>query len=239
MIKVSIKKYWKLLRLLFNKRTLIYTLQIIVFITMFSLLIITIFGTSLILLKCFKYDFIGNLGGLMFFIKQFEDVYVLITATLAIIGLFIAIERINLMVEANEIKASESWKLQFVLILEGLKINNPYMAIYFEQIADKIYRFLYRRNFVISNKLTLKLFTWKFFENQIITFEKKSKKYIDNGGKYNDINDACSIDEIKQVIGYISRLSHQYEKLEFDFDEIYKSTVKPFAEKNLDLTKQE
>ncbi len=234
MFKSFLKKSIRLFYSFFNKGTIIYCLKFLVFAAMVVLILISLWSIGLILLKCFVRDHDFTLNGLLLFINLFTPVVNLIAATLLVIGLFIAIERITLMAEANELKASETWKKNFDKILEPIEVENPYMAVYFEQISDKIYKYLYKRNFVIYNKLMLRFFVWKYIDGQIFLFETKSKKYINNNEKYADVNEVCSLDEIKKVISFIFRLSHQYEKLEFDFEEIYKKKVKPIAKKNIE-----
>ena len=237
MYNIFINKKIRLIRLVLNKGNILLVLEkIILFVTLF-LALLSIIALSNITYKCLKLDGNLSLNGLLTFISQFKPLTELIAGTLVMIGLFVAIERVNLMSEANDLKASELWKKKFDNIINEMRKDNPPMAIYFEESADKIYRYLYKRNFVIFNRFMLRGFMWKFIDSQTIYFEINSKKFIDNEKKYESETQICSIDEIKKIIGFIFRFSHIYENLMNDFEEIYKSNVEPFAKKNLAETK--
>ncbi len=236
--KIYLKKVLTILRLFINKGTLFYSLHLVVFLSMLILIVMSTWASICIIKNCSNYTSSFNLSGLLFFINQFKDVFGLLGSTLILITLFIGIERINLMSEANELKANETWKKDFKINLDKMKTENVYMNVYFEQIADKIYRYLYKRNFVIHNRIMLRYFIWKYIERQIEHFEKSSKKYIENGERYTSDDEVCSINEIKEIIAFIFRLSPHYKKLPTDFDKIYKSKVKPFAIKSIELNKE-
>lgn len=217
----------------FNKRTLIYTLELIVLFTMLIVVLVASVAVIFTLFKCFKFDFVGNLNGIIFFINQFDQIKELIAGTLAIIALFFIIERINLMGEANYSAAREVWKGEFTKKIEEMRIENPYMAIYFEQISDQLYKYLLKRNFTIYNKLMLRYFYYKFISDQVIEFEKNSKKSINQGGRYSSREIVYSLDEAQKLTEFIFRLSHYYRTLIPDFTLLYSTKVQSYAEKHI------
>jgi hypothetical protein len=233
MYKLFINKKIRLLRAIINKGNILLVLEKIILSVMVFLVILTSIAVFKISIDCFKYKFDLGLNELLFYISNFKPIFELLAGTLVMIGLFVAVERVNLMSEANDLKASELWKKKFFELINDLRINNPPMAIYFEESSDKIYRYLYKRNFLIYNKLMLRIFMWKFIDSQTIYFEVSSKIYTNNQKKYQTENEVCSIEEIKKIAEFIFRFSHIYETLMADFEDIYKSNVKPFARKNL------
>lgn len=203
---------------------------------MITSLFISLWGIISILCSCFPYKWNLSLNGLLFFLKNFALIKEVLATTLAVIGLFFVIERINLMSESNYSSAREAWKKDFEAYLStNIATENPYMRVYFEQLAYQLFKYLIKRNFVIYNKLALRIFFFRFIKNQIGAFEKSSKGFDSNGGKYLNVNDIYSLPEIQTVISNIFKLSHYYQTLTSDFEELYKAEAKRFASKNLKL----
>lgn len=218
----------------FNKRTLISLLELMVIIIMIITLLISFWGIISILCSSIFYQWDISLTGLLFFLKGFSILKEILATTLAIIGLFFVIERINLMSESNYSAAREAWKST----LEGyLKTNigteNPYMRVYFEQISYQLFKYLIKRNFIIYNKLALHIFFFRYVKYQVIAFEKKSKGFETNGGQYQSPDNVYSLEEIQKVISEIFKLSHYYQTLKVDFEKLYRAEVKKFASKNI------
>jgi hypothetical protein len=180
-------------------------------------------------LEGFKFFFSRiTLDGIELFISQFEPFSSIYGLTIALIGIFLIIDQIEISTHQKGIKSFDSWKENIDKVLKEYEESNPAIYKHIDGNITKIYDFISSVGFRIENKSNLKRFMNKFIVNNIDEFETYSIAYIKKNGIYDSKNTSYARTDVQKLLSLIVDPDVHYMSYWRDFTKIYNNRLYTF-----------
>lgn len=160
------------------------------------------------------------------------------TITIALVTVGLILNQIKLAVEANKLTPRTKWTENFDKFFKDKKPSSQKISsmiqTYFLKNADDIFDFLYALEspLRIDNVKELTDFFNAFLKDKVREFELDSDGYHQNNKTYKSHDTSYSITDIQKVLPFVLKPSRNYQTLENDFSDLYKSEVNKMIEEN-------
>ncbi|MBI5539035.1 MAG: hypothetical protein HY951_03185 [Bacteroidia bacterium] len=154
---------------------------------------------------------------------SYKDIHSL---TLAVLGIYLVIEQIEIAFYANRITSRLEWKSRLENKLKDF--DNIIIKNYFSEKSNEIFDFLLHNNLRVSNIRQLKKFFKKFLNDKIEDFEKSTNQYNTNSCHYEKPDQSYSIEGVKTLVTDLIDPEISYVNFTKNFNKLYMKIVKNF-----------
>ncbi|MCU0421661.1 MAG: hypothetical protein MUC81_02530 [Bacteroidia bacterium] len=188
-------------------------------------ILVTFSGVALIsvCVSSFTHSVDISTQGFKNYLVFFSEYYTLFASTFVVISTNLAIDRLDLMADANytSFKAGNriAWMQTVKEFISELKESDPLMAKQFIRSLMTTHDYLFQRQYVISSKAqTIEFFN--LFKTQVSFFEDMNTKYM-NIACYQDINQSYSWEAFRYIVVVMVNLDECYPSFILDLKELY------------------
>jgi len=160
------------------------------------------------------------------------------TITIALVTVGLILNQIKLAVEANKLTPRTQWTDNFEKYFKDKKPSSQKISsmiqTYFLKKSDDIFDFLYSLDtpLRIDNKKELTNFFNDFIKAKVREFELDSDGYHQNNRSYKSLDTSYSITDIQKVLPFVLKATRNYQSLENDLINLYKTEVNKMIEEH-------
>ena len=201
------------------------------------LIVFSIIAFLLTTIEGFKMSFDISSIGFQEYLKLFTPYSILFSATFIVLTTHLAIERIGLMIDANNnsYKASNRtiWIQTVKEFLTELKEENPHMLKDFSKQLFDLHDYLFEKQYKLASINDTNDFFDTFFKNRVQFYEEMNTKHA-NIAVYHDNHQSYSWDGFRYLIIVMVNSDKCYPKFLTDLRELYQKEVIEFSNSNVD-----
>ncbi|GBD89176.1 hypothetical protein BMS3Abin03_03126 [bacterium BMS3Abin03] len=197
---------------------------------MIALLLLSFTVTVFCFIKAFSLPILFSYEGLLNFIKIFENFSSVYAATFVVFAIYVAFDQLREMKHSNyeaiKISNKSLWYNDLKNKLDEVRKTNNHLYNHIVFNINKVYDFLYEKDFQIKSKVELEEFIEKFFIQEIPNFERFDYNTASYGYAYKNENQLHSFGTFYDLFISIVRPSDNYTNFHDDLRLIFLEAVK-------------
>ena len=170
-----------------------------------------------------NYSFSFSPVGINTYLTAFCQYKVLFISFITVITAYFGLLRLQVETDTNKDRIKQDrfleWKTRLDILFVEIESRDPDMKKEFIKIRDKFFSQIYEINFSISNKEQLIQIFQKNFQGIIGCFEIYNKRFIENGGFYQNQNSSYSFDSFRYLL--LNSFDETYTDMKTDLEKLY------------------